>query len=170
MCACRLATVIVVLLLGAAAATARAPVQISFDHPERFTDAWLDQSHREAARSATTRAIGDWLQQLGQRHLRPNQSLAVEVLDIDLAGEFQPLSTRVQNVRIMRSDTWPKIKLRYTLRQGGQVVISGEEIVADLYYLARADERPSTDPLRYEKAMLADWFHDRIVEGKPAPR
>jgi len=158
-----------VLTLLAGAAQAAPTVNVTFDRPERFADASVDQYRSEQARLTTIKAIREHLQKLGQQHLQKNQTLEVEFLDIDLAGEFEPLRSRMTNVRVMRSETWPRLKLRYTLLRGDQVVTKGEETLIDMSYLGRADVRASSDLLRYEKALLADWFRERIVQGKPGP-
>jgi hypothetical protein len=74
------------------------------------------------------------------------------------------------DVRIMRAVTWPSIKLRYQLRQDGQVVASGVETVADMRYLDLPNSYPDGDPLRYEKRMLDEWFSPRLVERRPPPQ
>jgi hypothetical protein len=46
--------------------------------------------------------------------------------------------------------------------------MSAQETVIDQYYLARPT-RASSDPLRYEKAMLDDWFRARFVDYRAPP-
>lgn len=152
------------MLLAAGAATpAMAAVDISFSQPESFTDAELGRSYGAAARDDTMRGIEQFLHDLGERWLRPEQTLRVEVLDIDLAGRFEPWRALAHDVRAMRDVAWPRISLRYALEENGQVVDTAEEDVVDLDYLQRPKARLSRDPLRYEKAMLGDWFRARFA-------
>ena len=58
-------------------------------------------------------------------------------------------------------------KLRYQLKLGDQVLASGEETVSDMDYLQRINAYPTSDPRRYEKRMLDDWFRQRLVARKP---
>jgi hypothetical protein len=67
----------------------------------------------------------------------------------------------------MREVTWPSIKLRYQLKLGDEVLAAGEETVADMDYLRRINAYQSSDPRRYEKRMLDDWFQQRLVARKP---
>jgi hypothetical protein len=145
------------------APVAQAAVQVAFPSPESYTDASLDRQNDSRAREATLRLIREHLERLGQRHLGRDVTLVVEVLDVDLAGEHEPLRARAYNVRVMRDTTWPRIKLRYVLSRGERVLGQGEETVIDQNYLMHPDAKISSDPLRYEKRMLDNWFLDRIA-------
>ena len=49
------------------------------------------------------------------------------------------------------------------------MVQSGEETLTDLNYTRHtSDYSQSSDTLRYEKRLLADWFKARFVEHKAA--
>jgi len=149
---------------------ATAEVIVTFDHPETYTDAGLYADFGSKAREPAMRGIKEHLDRLGQRFLRPHQKLTIEVLDIDLAGRFEPWRALASHVRFMRDVTWPRIELRYTFEDNGVVRASGVETVSDLNYQARLGPYLTSDPLRYEKAMLEDWFRQRVVEGRPPRR
>jgi hypothetical protein len=151
------------LAVALAAGPVSAAVDVSFSQPETFTDAHLGRSYGWVPVERTMQGIEQYLRRLGERWLQPGQTLRVEVLDIDLAGRFEPW--RVLDVRAMRDITWPRISLRYALEENGSLVATTEEEVADLDYLLRPRALVSRDPLRYEKAMLEDWFRDRFGES-----
>jgi hypothetical protein len=150
------------LLVLGLATPAAAAVDISFSQPERFTDAGRGDSGE--ARRTVMQGIERFLQRLGRRWLQPGRTLRVEVLDIDLAGRYEPWRPLAFNLRAMRDVAWPRIRLRYALADNGRVIATAEEDVTDLHYLLRPKVRLSRDPLRYEKAMLDDWFRSRFVE------
>ncbi|MDM0108942.1 DUF3016 domain-containing protein [Variovorax sp. J22R24] len=155
-----------ILAAGACAAARAADLSVVFVHPEDFRDAVFSHPYGdERQREPVLRGIERHLQQLADRGLPPGDSLRIEVLDIDLAGWFEPFRFRTyaDNVRILREITWPRIKLRYTLTRGGEVTASAEEHVAALNYLMTVNPYSVSDRLRYEKAMLDDWFDRRFV-------
>ncbi|MDM0074691.1 DUF3016 domain-containing protein [Variovorax sp. J2P1-59] len=156
------------LSAGACAAVQAADLSVVFVQPENFRDAVYSHPYgSERERAAVLRDIERHLRELADRGLPPGDSLRIEVLDIDLAGWFEPFRTRSYgDVRILRDITWPRIKLRYTLTRGDQVVASAEEQVSDLNYLMTVNRYSVSDRLRYEKAMLDNWFDRRFV--KPA--
>lgn len=141
-------------------------VEVTLVAPASYIDAGNDPADAEANRNT----LAAYLRELGQRYLKPEEVLKIEILDLDIAGTLRP-APRVGSgqVRIARGGAdWPRIKMRYTLLADGKTVQSGEETVADMNYLRRAPGYRGDDPLGHEKRMLADWFKARFVEHKPA--
>ena len=103
-----------------------------------------------------------YFEQLGARYLGKGQVLKVEILDIDLAGRYEPWQPRFYDVRILRGTTPPRIKLRYELRYKGKKVSEGEETISDLNYLMNTPARLSSKRFAYEKHMLRHWFRKRF--------
>ncbi len=163
-----LATLVLGLAVAAWSVPARAEVVVSFEHPEVWTDAALHGGHGSRARQPAMDGLRQHLERLGTRYLRPGQTLKVEVLDVDLAGRFEPWRPFASDVRIMLAVTWPRIKLRYSLEEGGAVRSAATETIVDQNYLSHAGGYFASDSLRYEKAMLDDWFRARFVERRAA--
>jgi hypothetical protein len=157
-----------VAVLGGASSAA-ASVEVIFVHPEHYTDASLHGSYRGRADEATLREIRTYLERLGDRYLTPDEHLTVEVLDIDLAGQYEPWRRYADDVRVLREVTWPRIKLRYSLAEHTTIAASAEETVSDLNYLANPAARYTGEQLPYEKAMLENWFRARFAEHRPPP-
>jgi hypothetical protein len=152
------AGLLAVVLPAAAAGTAT----VTFTDPDKYTDAGYSRenpSERELA--ALERDLEQHVQALAKRYLADGESLAIEVLDIDLAGRFQP-AARLNDVRIVRDVDWPRFRLRYTLSRNGVADPSVEERVSDQSFLMSINPYFSGDRLRYEKAMLDDWFRQRF--------
>lgn len=154
--------VLLSMLLGAGAALAQAGVvEVGFMQPDRYHDA--GRTARE--RDETQQALAGHLRQLGERLLPARQTLKIEVLDIDLAGELRPGPAGSDEIRVMRGGAdWPRIALRYEWRDGDRLLSSGEERLADLDYLAHAATLPGrSGPLPYEKRLLERWFNERFA-------
>ncbi len=154
-------------LVAAAASTGAAAgeVSVSSAKPARFSDAGATPAEEQA----TVDALAKHLQALGKRYLPADQTLKVEVLDVDLAGAVRPSARAGTNLRIMNGGAdRPRIKLRYTLEANGQPLLSGEESVADMNYANGFGGTRGSDPLHYEKRMLDNWFKARLVERKPS--
>ena len=116
-----------------------------------------------ATPQATLSELAGHLQKLGARWLKPNQTLRIDILRVDLAGMIEPFGT--QHVRVMRDATPPRIRLRYVLTQGARILQRDEETVSDINYLMNASRAASGGHLSYEKEMLADWFRRRFAAG-----
>jgi hypothetical protein len=158
------------LLVAGTVTAARAEVIVTFDHPETYTDAALYGDLGPGARDPALQGIRRHLEQLGARYLGAGQKLKVDVLDLDLAGRFEPIRPLAHDTRILRDITWPRVTLRYTLEVDGVIRAADMVTLADQRYRARPSVYQPNDPLRYEKAMLDDWFRARFVEPRPAAR
>ena len=159
----RLASITLAACLAAGAAHA-ATVDVSLARSVRLTDAgaspWDEQE--------TVDTLARHLERLGQRHLPAQQSLKIELLDVDLAGSTRLMRRSGQELRLLKGGAdVPRITLRYTLMSDGRVLRSGEDVITDLDYLRRPlDDGYSSESLPHEKRLLDTWFRERFA---PAP-
>ena len=157
------------LLVAAGAASAvssAATVSVTFVQPETFTDAGFSRGRATARDLAELQQeMQQHLQRLADRKLAAGDTLQVEVLDIDLAGDFEsPRLARFSDVRVVRDFASPRIKLRYAVSQGDKVVTRGEDQLSDMSFLWSYNHYSGGDRLRYEKPMLDKWFEKRIAK------
>jgi Protein of unknown function (DUF3016) len=148
-----IAAVAAILLPCAANAT----VRVNFVAPESYRD-----SEQAGTRDGVLNELRRYLESLGTAYLKAGQSLTIDVLDIDLAGEYEPWRPHLAHARIMRDITPPMMKLRYRLEQKGRVLLRGTETVSDMNYLVSLSARRSGERLAYDKEMLQDWFQARF--------
>ncbi|MEO7493625.1 MAG: DUF3016 domain-containing protein [Massilia sp.] len=149
-------------LLGAAPASASAAVTVSYVHPEKF----IDLADNDTERERVLKEFDQYFAQLS-KPLPPGQNLSIEVLDIDLAGRIEPTS-RLRDLRILTGGAdWPTMQLRYRLEANGQVLASGEDRLSNMVYLDRLNHYNGSDPLRYEKQMIDEWFNKKFVVARP---
>lgn len=148
--------------LVATVSAAHAEVDVAFTAPEHYVDASLRREGGVSSREVTLKTIREHLVALGERYLAANQTLKIEVLDVDLAGEIE-WWRGPYDIRYLRDYTWPKIKLRYTLEENGQAVRSAEETVSDPSYQMSVIATRSGEVMPHEKAMLARWFRSRFA-------
>lgn len=144
------------LVFVAPPAMAAGQVEVNFVEPRQFADigrtAFEQDRHLES--------LGGFLRKLGAR-LPDGQRLVIDVTDVDLAGEPNPLGFDETRVLRGRAD-WPRIVLRWSLQGAGGTLASGEDRLADMTYLFfPARPREDTD-LPYEKRLLEAWFVDRV--------
>lgn len=146
-------------LLAASAGAASAAVNVSYVHPEKFYDLPFATWERDEMLGQIT----DHFTELGKA-LPPGQDLRIEVLDFDPAGRIIPNVRAGRDLRVLtgRAD-WPRMELRYAIEQNGQVIKSGEAKLSDMNYQNSSLRMSDTEPLRYEKKMIDDWFAKTIA-------
>jgi len=151
--------------LGAAApaAWAAGAVEVRFIDPGRYADlGWraLDQERNLERLRAHFEGLA--------ARLPDGQRLAIEVLDVDLAGEEVP-GRHIDPVRVLRGRAdWPRMRLRWQLSIPAGASRSGEEWLSDMTYLERLPPvSAASEALPYDLRMVDDWFRARIVQGQP---
>lgn len=145
-------------LLALAAGGASAAVTVTYIKPENFHDLPFATWERDEM----LQQITDHFAKLGQS-LPQGQDLRIEVTDFDPAGRMIPNARMGRDLRVMTgSADWPRMDLRYTLEQDGRVIKSGEARLADMNYQQTFNQYFDSDPLRYEKNMIDDWFEKTI--------
>ncbi|WP_051243231.1 DUF3016 domain-containing protein [Azohydromonas australica] len=142
-------------------------VEVVFVQPERYRDAGTTAANARA----NLNMLRAFLQREAGRWLRLGQSLHLEVDDIDLAGRVLRVQEQPQPLRVLEDTAdWPRIELRYTLRDVDSVQRSSIASVSDPTYLQQPI--PNTgEPLRYERRMLARWLqHELGSTGTALPQ
>ena len=152
------------LVLWASGASAQ--VSVRFVEPDRYTDAENRLGSGLTLR-VTLGEIRRIFEGLG-RSLPVDRGLAIDVLDIDLAGIERPGANAPFGLRVVSNVTPPRFRLRYILSEGRRRLAAGEEVVTDPNFLLRAS-RFSNGAFDHERDLLREWFRRRIVEGRPAP-
>lgn len=142
------------LALGTADAARAATVDVSFVEPAKFADAGRGSFETER----TTKALAEIFQTYGKR-LPASQSLKIEVIDVDLAGDLHWGRAAVNEIRVLRGRAdWPRMELRYTLTENGRVLKSGEARLSDMTYLQHSLGPRYREPLGYEQRMIDEWI------------
>lgn len=145
---------------------AAAEVTVTYVAPDRFRDREFRQDRTRAS------ALAEFDKEFGRlaaRYLPAGQDLAIEVYDIDLAGDFEPWNFDFRDVRIMRDTTPPRIRFRYTLSQAGQVLRQDDVRLSDMSYLSRPGASSDTERFAHDKGQIEDWFR-KTFTAKPAIR
>jgi Protein of unknown function (DUF3016) len=153
---------ILAALIVASAAHAAGTVQLSFVKPESFADIY----DRTYSREQNLKALEQVITNAATPYVADGQTLKIEVLDVDLAGEVRP-GARAWNVRVLRGRAdWPRITLRWSLDGAATSPRSGEAVVQDMAYLQRITPALADTSLVYERRMLDEWFKAQF--GKAA--
>ncbi|GMV46760.1 MAG: hypothetical protein AMXMBFR66_21580 [Pseudomonadota bacterium] len=134
---------------------------VNFVHAERYTDIGRTSAERER----TLEVLADHVQALAAR-LPAGQTLGVDVLDVKLAGEQDPLVFDDARVLRNRAD-WPRMTLRWHLDGAGGTLARGEDRLAAPDYFFGTLGRDAGRELPYEKRMLDAWFAEKVL---PASR
>jgi hypothetical protein len=147
-------------LLAVGGVQAAGTVQVSFVDPDRFADV----RDRAFTREQNLDALKKVLAEAASPYVADGQTLKIEVLDVDLAGETRP-GAHVTDLRVLRGRAdWPRVTLRWSL-EGAGTARSGEAVVQDMAYLQRTPPPLAYGHLVYERRMLGEWFRQQFGKG-----
>jgi len=151
-----------------AASDPAARIAVIFVQPQHFTD--VRYSKAEPNSVALLSELHTFMCEMGEQYVPADMQLEIEVADIDLAGDFEPWrEPQFVHVRITRDIYRPHISLEFRLTDGsGNVVSAGQRKISVIDYQERF-VRPPDDYLRYEKALLRDWFRNEFGDIKTSP-
>ncbi len=145
-------------LFAVAPAHAAGKLELQFIAPDQFSDIGRGGYDRDR----NLKSLTDYLQTLVAQ-LPDGQTLKLEVLDVDLAGELRPRAG--QEIRVLRGAAdWPQMSLHYTLTQNGATLKAGDAKLSDMAYMNHPRGRDAAlGELAYDKRMLQDWFRTTIT-------
>ena len=152
--------------LLALATAAQADVQVNFVKPETFIDIKDNNGFRDPD---VLKDIEKHLVEQAQKYL-PGRDVRINVTDVDLAGQVEPIGRSWTWVRVMRTVTLPSISLNYEVRDGDKVVKQGEATLRDMNYQDGFNSYFGSETLRYEKRMIDRWFKDEFSPKVAAAR
>jgi Protein of unknown function (DUF3016) len=143
------------------AGAANAAVTVTFTKP----DTYIDMPFMQYEKDQVLQELQAHFNKLGAS-LPAGQTLKIEMLDIDLAGRLKPVGHTARELRVLNGGAdWPMLQFRYSVEAAGKVVTSGESRLSDLNYLRQYNRYRSSEPLRYEKQMLDNWYKTAIGGG-----
>lgn len=155
------------LVAGAASATLRAAeLEIDWQDPEDYRDIRAGSSMGQERYSEQVMGeLSEEFEDGAKRLLPADYVLEVTVDDVDLAGEIEYfIGPYNQDLRVVRDLYYPRMDLRYELRDPqGEVVAQGEETLKDTNFYV-FQEYVRDEPLFYEKEMIRDWFYDTFYQ------
>src|SRR4051812_12360749 len=151
---------ILIAAIAAAAVPSHAATVVTFTDPDRYTDVANERWETQT----TLDALGAHIKRLGDKYIAPNDTLRVEVLDVDLAGWARWGGRAPDRVRVARGGAdFPSMRVRYSLESGGRTR-TAEETISDPTYLNHGSRIRSSEPFYYEKRMLDDWFRSTFSQ------
>ena len=167
------------LFIAIVAFAATAGVASAFADASRVSVNWApSDTLSEVKQNPTHRGLlrpEDWMKELGSyirgradAQLLPGQRLDVTIDDIKLAGDFEPWhGPNAQDIRFMKDIYPPRIDLHYRLiGADGKTLRESQAKLRDLSYLQNNVVPTDTDPLRYDKHLIATWIKSEFRGDK----
>lgn len=136
------------------------PVAVSFGDLAKFTDLRMSLLTDERDRASLAEDLRRHLERAGRTHLPPGARLSVHVDDVDMAGDYPPVTGSMsRDMRVIKDHYPPRIALSFRLlRADGTVEREGTRELRDGGFLWQTGSFGTNDILRYEKSLLDGWL------------
>jgi hypothetical protein len=133
--------------------------EVQFLEPTKFTDvrgSLDDQNDRNGYLEQLRKHIDT----ISSEFVPEGQKVQMTFTDIDLAGDFPPGRTAAANsIRVLKDIYPPRMAFAYRITDAaGAVIKEGKEELTDPNYMTTMSLTDRSDPLRYDKELISDWF------------
>jgi hypothetical protein len=146
-------------LFALAAGSAGAAVSVTYIEPEKFSDLPFVTWEREDTLKTLTEHF-TWLG--SQPAAGPGPAHRGHWTSTWPAARSRARARAATCASCAGSADWPRIDLRFAVEQNGQVLKSGEAQAVRHELLNHFNRYFDSEPLRYEKSMIDDWFEKTI--------
>lgn len=137
-------------------------VEVTFVNADRYSDA---SPHRylgpDRERDAVLAGLREHLQEIGRKWLVAGDTVKIEIVDVDLAGELRPRSVGGREIRVLSGSAVPRIRLRYSVTRASGRQFAGEELLVGGWQWTPPCLAPQT--LCHERLLLSEWFAVRVA-------
>jgi hypothetical protein len=137
------------------------PVNVRWQDPAKFSEIRYSHNASESRRGNWVETLAKHVRKYATPRLPAGERLDVEILDVELAGDYEPWrGIQFQDTRIIREIYPPRITLSFT-RTGanGEVIAQGERKLVDHGFMMGANTSGlGSEQLRFEKTLLERWL------------
>jgi hypothetical protein len=141
------------------------PVSVRWEDPANFTEVRYSLNPLESRRGNWVEELAQHLRERAETRLAPGEQLQIDITDIARAGAYEPWrGVDFHDTRFIRDIYPPRMTIHFRrIGADGRVVAEGERKISDMGFLITANPFFSSDPLRYEKAMIDRWVSRELA-------
>ena len=140
------------------------PVSVSWHDLATFSEITSSGNRFVASEGRWLQDLAEYLRTKASLQLPAGNTLALTIVDIKRAGQYEPwLGIERQNVRMIRDIYPPRMTLQVKhYDASGALVSEGERKLSDPAFLLGTTPINDSDPLRYEKRMIDSWLRREL--------
>jgi hypothetical protein len=154
-------------IAAAGLAHAEPRVEVTFGELAKFTDLRTSILTDERDRASLAEELRRHIEREAPAYIPPGTRLALEIRDVDMAGEYPPITGSMsRDLRVIKDVYPPRIDLAFRLlRADGTAEREGRRELRDAGFLWTSGSFGANDILRHEKNLLDGWLRREF--GRP---
>ncbi len=139
--------------------------KVTWQNPDKYTDIDSGNQGKKSMLRSIDKSFSKEFTELASK-LPAGYQLLVTVTDLDLAGEVDPIPSRMMDqIRVLKDLYFPRITFDYQiLSAGGVSVLEAKALtLKDMQYLSGTRSTQSIDSYYYERQMIREWFTKDVL-------
>lgn len=138
-------------------------VKVEWQEPKKFRDIKTTNERQSRFEARLFETLTKNIDKEAEKVLKPNQTLEMQVSNLDLAGDMRPtFGATTSDLRIVKDMYPPRMTFTYQVLEDGQVIIAGDEKLTDMNFMSHV-KRVNSKPFEYETQMLKRWLNRTIA-------
>ena len=135
-----------------------ADVNVTWTNPDKYRDIHAGNGSKSHFRKSMFKDLEKHIAKLAEG-LPANQTLVIEVTDIDLAGDVH--FGGVRQLRIVKDIYYPRFEFEFKLLAADDtVILTKKENIKDMGFMSNTHMKYRNKSLGFEKQLLDEWFKD----------
>ncbi len=135
-----------------------AEVKVTWTNPDEYRDIHAGNGSKKHFRKSTFKDLEKHMSKLA-KGLPENQTLEIEVTNIDLAGDVR--IGGVKQLRIIKDIYYPRFEFEFKLLAADDtVILTKQENIKDMGFMINNHLKYRNKSLGFEKQLLDEWFQE----------
>ncbi len=139
--------------------------EVTWQNPDKYTDIKPSNGTDKSYRKSVDKALGGEFKKLAEK-LPSGQKLTVNVTNLDLAGEVDPIPSRGgYQLRVLKDSYYPQMVFEYKITDatGKSVQESKTVDIKDMGFMSGSVNAASSQDFYYERRMIREWFNKDVM-------
>jgi hypothetical protein len=139
--------------------------EVKWQNPDKFRDIDPGNSTKDSYRKSIEKSFGEEFSKQAEK-LPASQKLSVNVTNLDLAGEVDPIPSRGGlQLRVLKNIYYPQMTFDYKITgPGGSVVQEHQQVtIKDMGFMSGSANAGSSQDFYYERRMIREWFNKEVM-------
>ncbi|ELR66678.1 hypothetical protein C942_04376 [Photobacterium marinum] len=133
------------------------PAFVTWVSPEQYRDIRTTGGSQKRFQKNLFKRLSEEFSEMARIYLKPDQTLHVQVTNVDLAGDTRFSSKAGKDIRVLTSITPPTISFNYQIKKGDNTLSSDSVKLTNMNYQSTPVTSQINRALMYEIKLIQDW-------------
>ncbi len=139
-----------------------AKTEVKFSEPEKFRDVLVTGNSKARSLKLVNQDLNALFEQLSKDYISENETLSIEVTEIDLAGDIEPMvGPHHEDLRIIRDSDYYRLSFNFEVRnESGEIMQKGEKEIKNFVSQGISNRFSNDNTVSHFEKDLKKWFKE----------